>query len=141
MIRGILVATTLVFAMGAAQADAISERKDAMKAMSEAAKPAVAMLKGAKFDLATVKASLKALSDNAKKSAKLYPAGSNKGKTRALPAVWEKNADFMAKMKKLGDDADAAAGKITDLASLKTNFPGVMKNCGGCHQDYRAKKK
>jgi cytochrome c556 len=141
MVRGILVAVTLVFGASAVQADVIEDRKKAMKAMSQAAKPVVGMLKGAKFDLATVKTTLKAISDNAKASAKLYPAGSDKGKTAALPAVWSKNADFLAKMKKLGDDADAAAGKITNLASLKANFPGVMKNCGACHKDYRAKKK
>ena len=141
MMRGFVVAATFVLCAGAAQADAISDRKAAMKAMSDAAKPSVAILKGAPFDAATVKKTLAALSANAKKSAALYPAGSDKGKTRALPAVWQKKADFDGKMKKLAADADAAMAKITTAASFKAEFPKVMSNCGGCHKVYRAKKK
>lgn len=144
MIRAVLIACALMFGVAstAAQADVIEDRKAAMKTISKSAKPAFAMLKGqAKFDLAAAKDALRKIGDNAKLSEKLYPAGSGKGKTRALPKIWENKADFDAKMMKLKTDAYAAQNKITDLASLKANLPGVMKNCGGCHKDYRAKKK
>lgn len=142
MFRGIIIASALLVSVSAVQADAIKDRQAAMKAMSDAAKPAVGMMKGAMpFDAAKAKASLMAISDNAKKSLALYTKDSMKGKTRALPAVWEKKADFDAKMQKLAADASAAAGKATTLAALKTAMPGVLKNCGGCHKPYRAEKK
>ena len=62
------------------------------------------------------------------------------GETAALPAVWEKKADFDAKLKKFGEDAKDAEAKVTDEATFKTIFPAVQKNCGGCHETYRAKK-
>ena len=96
---------------------------------------------GVPFDAAVAQASLKAIADNATKSLKLYPKDSMKGKTRALPAIWEKKADFDGLMKKLAADASAAAGKATTLAGLKAAMPGVLKNCGSCHKPYRAAKK
>ncbi len=140
MIRKIILAGALLVCAGAAQADAISDRKAAMKAMSDAAKPSVAILKGAAFDLKAVQTTLRAISDNAKKSASLYPANSAQGKTAALPAVWKNKADFDGKMKKLAADADAALTKISDAGSFKAEFPKVMGNCGACHKSYRAKK-
>jgi cytochrome c556 len=29
---------------------------------------------------------------------------------------------------------------VKDVDSFKTAFSGVTKNCGGCHETYRAKK-
>ena len=142
MIRGIILAVALAFSAGAVQADDIADRKAAMKAMSKAAKPVGAMMKGkADFDAAAVKNAFSIIAKNADLSLKLYGPKTAKGKTRAKPAVWEKKGDFDAKMKALSAAANGAAGKITNLASLKANFGGVMKNCGGCHRVYRAKKK
>lgn len=149
MVRRLLTAGVVAFGVGCigagavfAQGNVIEDRKKAMKAMSAAAKPAVAMMKGeAKFDAAKVKASLASIAAEAEKSLKLYPKGSDKGETRALPAIWEKKDDFDAKLRKLAADAKAASGKITDVGSLKANFPMVLKNCGGCHKPYRAAKK
>ena len=62
------------------------------------------------------------------------------GETAALPAVWEKKADFDAKFAKFGADAKDAGAKVTDEASFKAIFPTVQKNCGGCHETYRMKK-
>lgn len=140
MIRGLIIASALVAFAGAAQADAISDRQAAMKGMSDAAKPSVAILKGAAFDLKAVQTTLRTLSANAKKSASLYPANSAQGKTAALPAIWKNKADFEGKLKKLAADADAALTKISDAGSFKAEFPKVMGNCGGCHKVYRAKK-
>ena len=32
-----------------------------------------------------------------------------------------------------------AKAKIKDLDSLKANFPGIGKACGGCHETFRVK--
>jgi cytochrome c556 len=71
----------------------------------------------------------------------LFPESSKTGgDTAALPAIWQNKADFDAKFAKFGADAKAAASAVKDVDSFKTAFSGVTKNCGGCHETYRAKK-
>ncbi|MFD2030498.1 cytochrome c [Ancylobacter dichloromethanicus] len=53
--------------------------------------------------------------------------------------MWTNKADFDARFAKLGTDAAAARAAITDEASFKANFPAVVRNCGGCHDNYRQK--
>ncbi len=138
----IAIAMAIVMSTTAAASDPIKDRRASMKSISKANKKAGNMLKGkAAFDLATVQATLKVLQDEAQKSKGLYPAGSNKGKTRALPAVWTDNKDFLARFDKLAADAKSLASKIKDEASFKANYKTVFKSCGGCHKLYRAKKK
>ena len=70
----------------------------------------------------------------------MFPAGSQNGDTAALPAVWTDRAEFEKAFAKLGADAKAALGKMTDEARAKATFPEVLKDCGGCHEKFRAKK-
>ncbi len=100
------------------------------------------MAKGeAPFDLAKAKTIFVTFEDAAGKMPALFPDNSKTGEdTAALPAVWEKKADFDAKFKKFGEDAKAAEGSVKDLDSFKAAFATVGKNCGGCHETYRAKK-
>lgn len=72
----------------------------------------------------------------------LWPEGSDNmsaGGTRALPAIWDNNADFLARYAALQAGAEAmraAAG--TDLAALQAALPGVGGACQACHQQFRA---
>ena len=75
------------------------------------------------------------MSDNAAKMPALFPATSKDGDTAALPAIWDNKADFDAKMAKFSADAKAAAGKVTNVETLKAEVGDVRKNCGGCHND------
>ena len=79
------------------------------------------------------------MSDNAAKMPALFPDNSKGGDTAALPAIWDKKADFNAKLAKFSADAKAAAGKVTNPETLKAEVGDVRKNCGGCHDDYRKK--
>jgi len=133
------VALSVGFAL-AAGSDAIKERRALMKANGEATKPLVPMMKGtAPFELATVQKALKTYMDAAQKMPVLFPDDSKTGDTHALPAIWENKADFDARFKKLGEDAKAALDKVKDEASFKAIMPNFFKNCGGCHEKYRAK--
>jgi cytochrome c556 len=144
MKRLALVATMLVLggSFALAQQDPIAARKALMKKNGDEAKIGTQFMKGeAAFDLAKAKAIFAAYQDAASKVPALFPDNSKTGgDTAALPAVWEKKADFEARLKKLGEDAKEAAAKVTDEASFKTVFPTVQKNCGGCHETYRMKK-
>jgi cytochrome c556 len=75
----------------------------------------------------------------AQKIPSLFPAGSNTGDTNALPAIWEKNADFVAAAKKLEDASAAVLAKAQagDEAGVKAAFPAVGQACGGCHTPFR----
>jgi cytochrome c556 len=142
MKRTFLVASLVTLGAGAvfAQSGAIAERQALMKANGKAAQAVAAMLKGAPFDLATVQASLKTFNNAAEKGPGLFPDDSKTGgDTHALPAIWENKADFNAHFAKLGDDSTALLGSIKDEASFKASMPGLFKDCGGCHETYRAK--
>lgn len=123
-----------------AQADVIKERQALLKQFGDATKPIGGMLRGSvPFDLAQVQAALDLYVKDAKVLPTLFPAGSGTGDTEALPAIWTNKADFDARFVKLGTDAAAARAAITDEASFKASFPGVVRNCGGCHDTYRQK--
>ena len=49
-------------------------------------------------------------------------------------------ADFDARFQKFGAEAKAAQASVKDLDTFKASFSGLTKNCGGCHETYRAKK-
>jgi cytochrome c556 len=143
MMRTVLAVTALALGLSTAIAqDPIAARKAIMKKNGDEAKIGTQYMKGeAPFDLAKAKAIFATYADAAGKMPALFPdTAKTGGDTAALPAVWEKKTDFDAKFKKFGEDAKDAETKVTDEASFKTIFPTVQKNCGGCHETYRAKK-
>ena len=124
-----------------ADTDPIAERRALMKHDGAAAKTLFDMAKGkTPFDLATVKASLATLNEGATKSAALFPDNSKTGGgTAALPAIWQNKADFEARFAQFVKDVQAAQAGIVDEATFKKFAPAVFKNCGGCHELYKAK--
>ena len=125
-----------------AQQDPILARQELMKANGKGAKLGAEMVKGEKpFDLAAAKKIFVTFENAAQKMPGLFPPDSKTGhKTTAAPKIWEDMADFKARFKKLGDDAKKAQASVTDLASFKTAFGAIGKDCGGCHREYRIKK-
>jgi cytochrome c556 len=83
-----------------------------------------------------------AIGNTAKMVPSLFPAGSDKGETNALPAIWEKPAEFQKAVKALETAAPklGAAAKSGDAAALKAAFGEVGKACKGCHDNFRMKK-
>lgn len=143
MKRSLIAASILALGVVAAVAatDPIAARKALMKKMGTASSEMTKMIKGEMpFDLAKVQEGLKVYADGAKQAPSLFPETSKTGDTAALPKIWENKADFDAKFAKLAQDASAPAVAIKDEASFKSVYPEVAKNCGGCHQDYRARK-
>ena len=89
-LAALAAATTAVLAQNTA---AITQRKDAMKALGGATKDPTAMAKGeAPFDLAKVQASLKTLESAAAKGKTVFPDDSKDGDTAALPAAFLEDA-------------------------------------------------
>lgn len=69
----------------------------------------------------------------------LFPEGSNVGKSKALPQLWERFADFEA-IAVSGQDAAAAmlaAAKAGDTAAYSAAARTLGGTCGQCHQQFR----
>jgi cytochrome c556 len=71
-----------------------------------------------------------------------FPKGSGPeaGKTRALPEVWTKSADFEAAMKMFEDRTPAlvAAVKAKDKDAVDKAFKAIGGSCKNCHDGFRA---
>lgn len=68
-----------------------------------------------------------------------FVPGTDKGETRALPAIWTEQAKFNAAAEKMqGEVAKlAAAAKTGNLDSVKTAFGAAGQSCKACHDDFR----
>lgn len=143
MMRTVLAVAALAIGVAAANAqDPIAARKSLMKSTGGQAAQGAKFVKGEEpFDLAKAQAIFAQYEKTSAEAKNLFPDNSRSGgDTAALPAVWEKKTDFEAKLAKLGTEAKEAAAKVRDLDSFKAAFSQVQKNCGGCHETYRAKK-
>ena len=130
MLRTVVAVAAIVIGVTAvvAQSDPIAARKALMKEVGAQTKTGGGMVKGElPYDQA--------------KAQGIYPENSKTGgDTAALPAIWANMADFKGRYEKFGAEAKAAQSTVKDLDSFKAAFPGLTKNCGGCHETYRAKK-
>ena len=123
-----------------AQGDVIAQRKDNRKQAAAAMRAVNAIVdaKGPTAGAVEQAAKLKTLEAA---FVKMFPAGSDKGETRALPVIWTDWAGFEAASKA----SDAAYDKLAVAAgsgnaeALATAFADVGKTCGACHQKFQAK--
>jgi cytochrome c556 len=141
-IAGALAAGAMVggATIALAQADVVKERQENRKQAAAAMRAIKGIIdaKGPTTGAVEQAAKLKTLEVAFDK---LFPAGSDKGDTKALPAVWTDWAGFQAASK----NADAAFDKLAtaagsgDQAALATAFADAGKACGACHDKFRAK--
>jgi cytochrome c556 len=137
-VAAVSFATTAVIA----QQNPIEARQALMKDNGKHAKMGAAMVKGeAPFNLAAAKEIFATFETAAEKMPALFPPDSKTGhETTAAPAIWQKMDEFKALFVKFGKDAKAAKESVTDLASFRTAFAAMGKQCGGCHETFRVKK-
>jgi cytochrome c556 len=129
-------ATTIAWA----QADVIKERQENRKQTAAAMRAIKGIIdaKGATSGAVEQAAKLKTLQVAFDK---MFPPGSDKGDSKALPAVWTDSAGFEA----AGKNAVAAYDKLSvaagsgDMAALTAAFGDAGKACGACHDKFRAK--
>ncbi|HYS47826.1 MAG TPA: cytochrome c [Xanthobacteraceae bacterium] len=144
MIRTVLAVTAVALGITAvaAQSDPIAARKALMKANGDQAKIGAAMAKGeAPFDATKAQAIFTTFIDAATKMPALFPDNSKTGgDTAALPKIWENKADVDSRFAKFGAEAKAAQTAVKDLDTFKATWSNIVKNCGGCHENYRVKK-
>lgn len=70
-----------------------------------------------------------------------FAPGSDKGKTRAKPAIWENPDDFAEKLTAFRTEAAAlaVAAKTGDQATATAQFKKTGGTCKACHDNYKAR--
>lgn len=70
-----------------------------------------------------------------------FAPGSDKGKTRAKPAIWENPDDFNEKLTAFRTEAAAlaVAAKTGDQATATAQFKKTGGTCKACHDNYKAR--
>ncbi len=123
-----------------AQADVIKARQDNRK-QAGAAMRAIKGIVDAKGPTAGAVEQAAKLKTLEAAFVKMFPAGSDKGDTKALPAIWTDMAGFQAASKA----SDAAYDKLAvaagsgNVEALAAAFADTGKTCGACHDKFRAK--
>lgn len=121
------------------------ERHEGMEDIGKAFKLIGGEMKSDAPDLAKVRPAAARIAELAAKSPGWFPPGTGPdvGKTRALPAIWEKPQDFAAKDREFLKAAQEfnAALQGQDLAAIRAAHATLGKTCKGCHDDYRSEKK
>jgi cytochrome c556 len=71
----------------------------------------------------------------------LFPEGSDKGNTKAAPAIWTDMEGFKkdATALSVAGEALATAAKAGDEAAAAAAFKQIGDACGACHKEYRLK--
>jgi cytochrome c556 len=93
-------------------------------------------------DFAALEKNAQVVNDASVDQQQWFPKGTGPeaGKTRALPEIWEKPADFEAAQKMLSDRAPKllAAVKSKDVDAVKAAFKETGGACKNCHDTFRA---
>ena len=138
LLGGVAVFAALLFSV---QVFAQAEKRQAVMKDNSAANKAI---KGAveTKDYATIEAKAKDIMGNADQIVGLFPKGSDKGKTKATAAIWDKSDDFGKAAKNLNRAAGelAAAAKAKDEAAVPVKVKAMGDTCGACHKAFRAEK-
>jgi len=123
----------------------VKSRQDKLRDMGGALKAITDELKKPKVDFDNVIIpNTQTIKDRSAYLLNWFPKGTGPEtgvKTYALPAIWQKTADF----EKIGKAAQAEAIKLDQVANsrnqdaLKTEAVAMGKACKACHDDYRSK--
>ena len=70
-----------------------------------------------------------------------FADGSDKGTTRAKPAIWENKEDFMAKMDNMAMAVNALqeAANSGNRKAIAGDIAATGKACKACHDEYKSK--
>ena len=123
--------------------DIIKYRQNVMKSQGAHLAAAAAIIQGKVDYKNQLGDHVKALQATTKDIPSLFPKDSDFGETKALDAVWQKNADFqkLAKDTQQKTGALAKAVAANDSKNYGTRFKDVADSCKACHKDFRKEEK
>ncbi|HUQ09245.1 MAG TPA: cytochrome c [Steroidobacteraceae bacterium] len=137
-----LVASAVsVAAYAATPVEIQKERHEHFEALGDAFKAVRDNTKGSP-DFAALDKAVVVIEKASKDMGNWFPQGTGPeaGKTRALPEVWSKSADFSAAQKQFAEKVPAlsAAVKAKDADAVGKAFKDVGGACKNCHETFRA---
>lgn len=120
--------------------DAVKYRKSVMTIMGNHVGRVGAMANGrVPFDAKAAADSAALLETLSRLPWEAFGPGTDKGETRALPAIWTEQAKFKEGSDKLQAETAKlnAAAKTGNLDAIKTAFGSVGQSCKACHDTYQ----
>ncbi|WP_159931186.1 cytochrome c [Oceanicoccus sp. KOV_DT_Chl] len=144
IIKIISIAFCALLAAGTAYGDSsktiIKHRQGVMEAIGGHFGAAFSTMKGMDQFSGNQQFHAESIARLAKISVETFPAGSGKGKTKALPAIWEQPEVFKAAMDEFLLNADAfAVASTKDMATYGAAAQALGKSCKNCHDDFKDK--
>jgi cytochrome c556 len=140
LIAGALIFSGALFSSGLhAAEDSLKVRKEGFEATKKSF-GAIKKILEEGGDLSGAAASAQSINAFAKQVPALFPAGSDKGETKAKAAVWSNGADFGVKAQAF----EAESAKLVqavgsgDKAAVQKQFGAVGGTCKACHDTYRS---
>ncbi len=121
----------------------IDIRQNLMQGIKAGTKSAGAMVKGEKkFDAKGAVLAMWAVYGSATALGHQFPAGSDKGETRAKAEIWKDKAKFNAAIAALAANSMAAVNAAGEgKEAFGAAFMKVGASCKECHSTFRAKRK
>lgn len=117
-------------------------RHDHYEELGEASKAVRDLTRSSNPDFAAIEKAAEHIVKATVNQGQWFPKGSGPeaGKTRALPEVWTRPAEFAAAQKMFTDRAPAllAAAKAKDISAVRTAFRDVGASCKNCHDTFRS---
>ena len=136
-----IAAAVSITAQAATPVEVQKERHEHFEALGDAFKAVRDNSKGSP-DFAVLEKSLAVIEKAAKDLGTWFPKGTGPeaGKTRALPEVWSKPADFAAAQKLFAEKVPvlSAAVKAKDVDAIGAAFKATGGTCKNCHDTFRA---
>ncbi len=125
-----------------AQADAAIEyRKDVMLSMAAHLSALTGLLAGElDFDQNHIEAQATSLGLNAQLVSTLFPPGSEAGETSALPGIWQRPEQFLARAEAAEREGRnlVAAAESGDREFMVQSLKRLADACRNCHREFRS---
>lgn len=140
--RGIvwMGAAAVVLAAGTAlaQADVIAERRAGLKRMGEHMQAMKAVV-DSRGNVQPLAATVDDMIAWYRTMPNRFPPGSDRGDTRALPALWNEKANFETINSNMVNQLQAlrTAAASGDAAAFAAAYGQTGQTCGTCHRPYR----
>jgi cytochrome c556 len=139
--------TAMALALGAAtlagpalaQGDVIAERRAGLKRMGEHMQ-AMKGVVDSRGDVRPLAATVDDMIAWYRTLPDRFPPGSDRGDTRALPALWTEKANFDTVANNMVNQLQVlrAAAASGDAAAFASAYGQTGQTCGTCHRPYRA---
>ena len=121
----------------------IEYRKDVMLSMAAHLSALTELLtEEMDFDESHLQAQATSLGVNAQLVSSLFPAGSDEGDTAALPGIWQRPEQFLARAEAAEREGRnlVAAAESGDREFLVQSLKRLADACRNCHREFRAEE-